>query len=223
MRLTMVTPQLQNTVRLRRMLSRLESRIADLENALDHISTGLVLLDADGRCLLTNQEARAILDRRDGLSLRRSMLHAGIAGETTRIRELVDHALDAANEAKPAVGRATLVSRGRGNPLRLMISPLPREHGRASGKAAAIALIHDPDQKAPLPAEVFHAIYGFTPAEARLATGLLEGKSLVECALCFEVSRETVRSQLKSMFQKTGSKRQGELIRLLSSVVWLRG
>ncbi len=45
---------------------------------------------------------------------------------------------------------------------------------------------------------------------------LLDGKSLLEAAELNNVGKETVRSQLKSIFGKTGTRRQSELIGLLA-------
>ncbi len=62
-------------------------------------------------------------------------------------------------------------------------------------------------------------IFGLTPAETRLVEHLLKGESLNEIAEHVRVSRETLRSQLRSLFTKTQTRRQAELIaRLLGSV-----
>jgi DNA-binding CsgD family transcriptional regulator len=57
--------------------------------------------------------------------------------------------------------------------------------------------------------------FGLTPAEGRVAAQLAQGKSVREIALELHVTHHTVRSQLKSVFQKTGTRRQGELIHRL--------
>jgi DNA-binding NarL/FixJ family response regulator len=59
------------------------------------------------------------------------------------------------------------------------------------------------------------AHYGFTEAECRIANRLAGGKRLDQIAAEFKVSRNTVRSQLRSIFDKTGARRQAELVSLL--------
>lgn len=61
------------------------------------------------------------------------------------------------------------------------------------------------------------AAFGFTPAEVRLALRLLSGESLNTIGEHLHVSRETLKTQLSSLFAKTGTSRQGELIALLLS------
>ncbi|MCG8436647.1 MAG: LuxR C-terminal-related transcriptional regulator [Pseudomonadales bacterium] len=57
--------------------------------------------------------------------------------------------------------------------------------------------------------------YRFTPAETDVASYLLQGKSANDIAAIRHSSRETVRSQIKSLLQKTGTRRQAALITLL--------
>lgn len=57
--------------------------------------------------------------------------------------------------------------------------------------------------------------HGLTEAEAKLAYFLVEGGTLAGYALITNLSRNTVRSYLKSIFSKTGATRQAELVRML--------
>jgi DNA-binding CsgD family transcriptional regulator len=82
----------------------------------------------------------------------------------------------------------------------------------------AIVFVTDPEQRMATSAEILQLLFELTRAESRLAIALLDGKSLHEAAELIGVARETVRSQIKSIFQKTGTQRQGELIRLLSQL-----
>jgi DNA-binding CsgD family transcriptional regulator len=62
--------------------------------------------------------------------------------------------------------------------------------------------------------EYFSKAYGLTAAETRALTGILAGKSVDEIADAAALSRETIRSQMKSLYAKTGTKGQLELLRL---------
>jgi DNA-binding CsgD family transcriptional regulator len=54
--------------------------------------------------------------------------------------------------------------------------------------------------------------FDLTPAEARLVIDLVTGTSLKSSAKAHGVSYETVRRQVKSVFRKTGTHRQSELV-----------
>lgn len=60
--------------------------------------------------------------------------------------------------------------------------------------------------------------FDLTEAEARLALHVATGSSLKEFADARGVSRNTVRNQLQIVFQKTGVRRQANLVRLLQDI-----
>ena len=59
------------------------------------------------------------------------------------------------------------------------------------------------------------SMFDLTPAEAKVAVSLVEGQDLQKIATDRHVSPETIRSQLKSIFAKTGTHRQSDLVALL--------
>jgi pimeloyl-ACP methyl ester carboxylesterase/DNA-binding CsgD family transcriptional regulator len=60
--------------------------------------------------------------------------------------------------------------------------------------------------------------FGLTPAEIRLASRLRDGRTLKEASDELDVSINTVRNQLRAIFDKMGLKRQSELIRALAEL-----
>jgi DNA-binding CsgD family transcriptional regulator len=61
--------------------------------------------------------------------------------------------------------------------------------------------------------------FGLTEAEARLATLLADGIELRVAAEILGITYGSARTRLAEIFQKTETKRQGELIRLLLSTI----
>ncbi len=68
--------------------------------------------------------------------------------------------------------------------------------------------------KAP-PAHILSGLFDLSPAESRVAQKIVEGGSVEEIATAGNLSRETVRNQIKSVLAKTGTSRQAELVGLL--------
>jgi len=96
----------------------------------------------------------------------------------------------------------------------VLLSEQPR-HGDAVGPALAMVRCYPVQQRAePDPALVAEA-FELTPAEARVAAQLARGLSAVEIAAARGVSTQTIRAQIQAVFEKTGTKRQSDLIRLL--------
>lgn len=65
--------------------------------------------------------------------------------------------------------------------------------------------------------------FGLTPAEVRLARKLRDGRSLQEASDELSVSVNTVRNQLRAIFDKMGLNRQSDLIRALTELSALAG
>lgn len=65
-------------------------------------------------------------------------------------------------------------------------------------------------------AQVLQGLFDLTPAEARIAAAIGEGQTVEVIAAAGGVSRETVRSHLKSVLVKVGVSRQVDLVRLLA-------
>lgn len=64
----------------------------------------------------------------------------------------------------------------------------------------------------------FAAVYRLTAAETRALDGLLSGKSVAEIARTACRSRETIRTQLKTLYLKTGTTGQADLLRLVAGM-----
>ena len=69
--------------------------------------------------------------------------------------------------------------------------------------------------------EALEKLFGLTAAEARLAVQITRGDTPADIALESGVSIATVRSQLASVFAKTQTSRQAELVALLARVAIL--
>lgn len=63
---------------------------------------------------------------------------------------------------------------------------------------------------------VLQGLFDLTAAEARVAKGLASGDTLDGIATRHGLGRETIRSQLKGVMAKTGTRRQADLVRLLA-------
>ncbi len=97
------------------------------------------------------------------------------------------------------------------------ILPLSRRSKDASGSGhdgAAAVVIRELSRPSAISSEFFARCYGATNAERRLLETLAEGMTVTEAGQALKVSLNTVKSHLKSLFAKTGTNRQAELMRL---------
>jgi DNA-binding CsgD family transcriptional regulator/PAS domain-containing protein len=221
--LSMLQTHLKIALATRRRLSALQSTVADLENAFNSMKSALVLLDGAGRVIFVNAAAYSILNRGDGLYLSKSrLITTRRSHESAKLIELIFKAIATAKGNGHFGGGVMPFPRPGKRPLQLLVSPLCSENAANPGRAVVAVFLADPEQIQAVPTDVLRTLFGLSPAEARLALSVLEGNSLSETAELNRVSRETVKSQMSAVFAKTGTRRQGELVRLLSSVPVLK-
>jgi DNA-binding CsgD family transcriptional regulator len=126
-------------------------------------------------------------------------------------------------EAQPMTEALCVHRGGDHRPLHLWAVPLLRESSsmlvRAS-QADVMVIVIDPELSMAPPIEALKALYGLTEAEARLTSGLLHGERLEDYGAGAGISINTARTHLKSVFAKTDTDRQAELMRLLSRDLW---
>jgi DNA-binding CsgD family transcriptional regulator len=84
----------------------------------------------------------------------------------------------------------------------------------AGGSSCLAVFIQDAVATAPLGAEVIGRTFNLTAAELRVLLGLVDGATPKQIAAQYGLALDTVKSQLKSLFAKTGARRQAELVKL---------
>jgi DNA-binding CsgD family transcriptional regulator len=72
---------------------------------------------------------------------------------------------------------------------------------------------------AALPLTAWAAAFGLTAAEVRVLELLVEGKTVNAAAASLNIAATTARTHLARVMQKTGTRRQAELIRLATQLI----
>ncbi len=215
-------PHWCNAYTLQRRLSWLEEQATSLDNALDHLTTAMVLFDASGRIAKLNEAAARLLQ--DGslvhgkagvLSARRSpqQLARAIAGAC--------HGRDGRQPGRRERFRSRVLLRdGNGQALAVAdIQPLPLSFEGGEGYAA---VLYVQQLGAPAATGGVHALqrlFALTDAEARLALALREHGQLVAAASALGITQGSARTRLKLVFDKVGEHSQAALLRVLDAAL----
>jgi DNA-binding CsgD family transcriptional regulator/PAS domain-containing protein len=185
--------------------------------AMDRTGRGFVLLDARGRIIRANGAAETILGRADGLTRRADRIGAVVQEDRARLLTAVARAASTALRDGIDSGTTLVVTRRDARrPYVVVVVPISgagtlflREGG------AAMLVITDPDVAPSADFTGFRDMFGWTRAEADVARLLAVGLQPAAIAERRRVSLLTVRSQIKSLFQKSGVSSRGELIALM--------
>jgi len=214
--LDMLVPHLQRAFQINSYLFQLTDETNATRETLHHLSIGIILVDATGTPVFTNRQAEAIIAEGHGLSITRNGLQASSWVDTQALRKLI---FDANKAVQKTGGALAIATPSSSQPLSVLVTPINKENDFGFGidmpQATAALFIGLAGQQQDFSAKVLNQLYGLTYAEARLAIALANGHSLEKIAEQFKVSKNTIRNQLKSCFQKTGVNRQTELVKLI--------
>ena len=194
------------------------------ERAWDLMPWGVLLLGSGGQILFANRRVEEILRENQGLAVRYGRLVATAGADSARLEELLGHASKPKDGPRTG-GAMSLQRRGDGRPLQLSVMPLPRQAPAfplLEPLASICVLLFDPDREVVPVTQGLKVLYGLTRAEAELVTGLLRGERLEDYAEQAGITLNTVRTHLKSVFAKTDTHRQAELMRLVAASLPVR-
>lgn len=219
-----LVPHVMRAVTIEQRLGGVTLERAGLSEALDRLPTGVMLLDERGRVTVFNRAAAELLRRADGLSIDRERAPcAARATDTAALRRAIAGACTTGamdrHEGSGGfhAGSALLVVRPSGRrPLQVTVAPLRLRVPIVAGPPPrALLLVADPDERAPSLEAVWRSLFGLTAAEARVAKLLATGMRVSECADALSVGQATIRTHLKRLIHKTGSRTQSDLMRAL--------
>lgn len=211
---------LHQAVELFENTHRLQQKVGFLEQATNQVCIGIVLMDAYGRLRWSNRYADRIIQRSPHILVSGAVLRCATRTDQEKLAQLIDLA-----GCHGLMEKTNIVTVGAlsDNPVQILVTPAsvadyPDCVSTNQSKTMALYLSEHKSAIGLSGLDVA-VLFGLTPAEARLATALCDGASLNEYAGLHGVSVGTVRIQLKSIFSKTNTSRQSELIRLLCTSI----
>ncbi len=213
-----LAPHVTRAVQVHRKLSNAHVEKEWAFGALDQLRMGVILTNGAGAPLFVNRAAEQMLSARQGIDTRQGQLALSKAAETARLHQLVADAAQGAPGANR--GGDMRIALPDGESLHCMVMPVPLELSARLDVALAsgcVAIFLSRPSGLQLPPQRLATLYALTPAEARLASKLAALRSVEQAADELCITAHTARSQLKSIFSKTGSKSQSELLMLLAT------
>lgn len=215
-------------VQLNIRLAEADQHLAASAQVLQALPRAAFVLDADARLIMSNPAGEALLRQSGGLCLRDGHLAAHEPSVQQRLRSLILGCLNLRllrpRDPFASVGQADdellLPHAGQPDlpPRRLLVTPLRQaDSGQATlimPGLAAVLIIEAEAIELSL-AERLQQRYGLTPAEARLAVEIAQGDGKNAVAERLGITFSTARTHLSRVFDKTGVRRQAELVRLL--------
>src|SRR5450830_804197 len=207
-------PHLQRAIQMRQRFTEIQLGQNFMAGSLDVLAMPTLLFDEYGRVVHTNLSANELLKADNILRLESSHLFTNNAAVTRSLNLELTNAIRVSRDSSVELAGVVLLPRRDRMPLMLMISPL-RLTGEFQVQGAALLFIFDPETTPRLTTNLVRKLFSLSEAEAELAVALCGGNTSDGIAKERGTSINTVKSQIKSIFLKTGTKRQSELVSLL--------
>ena len=209
-----MVPHLQRAIQMRQRFAELQLGQNFLAGGLDVLAMPTLLFDEYGLVAQYNRSAAVLLNDRGSMRLDNGHLQTQDKVTTRKLSLEIGKAIRASRGDGSDLNSVVLLHRADHLPLMLMIAPL-RLSGSTPTHGAALLFAFDPEATPSVTVDLVRRLFALSDAEAELSVALCCGKTLDDVATERGTSINTIKSQLKSIFLKTGTKRQSELVSLL--------
>jgi DNA-binding CsgD family transcriptional regulator len=180
--------------------------------ALNAMRLPAVALDRQGFVVDVNAAAEDVFD--ENVSIKNCRLFVRDPDSRTLLKEAIDQLSNLNAWAREPV----IVPRMDKLPVIVRIWPFEGPSHPAAQEVRALLTLNAIGPRPGPPAATLAKTFLLTPSEAKLACIIARGAPPAIAARELKISRETARNQLKSVFVKTDTHRQSELVALLLQV-----
>jgi DNA-binding CsgD family transcriptional regulator len=211
-------PHLRRAVTISQLLDVKTLACATMERVIDALAAPVLLVNDELHIVHANSAARALLNSGDAIFSQNGRLTAGDARADTALAAAVAQA--ASDEG--AFGR-----KGLGLPLKskngpnLVLNVLSLRHGARRSRlmpgATAAIFIASPRSAPPTASDALKSLFDLTPAEGAVLDLVVSGRTNAHTARALGITVATTKTHLQHIFDKTGVRRQAELVRLVAS------
>ena len=216
-RMRLIVPHIRRAVMIANMFDLKLAETGTIADTLDGLSAGLYLVDTTGRIVHANLAGNAILEAGD-------IFHAAggrLVARGTEANQTLREVFAAAGEGDTALGTkgiAVPLTGESGEHYVAHVLPLTSGARRRAGLAytAAAALFVRKTTLAPSRSDVIGMAFKLTPTELRVLLAIVEIGGVPEVAAALGVADTTVKTHLGRVFEKTGARRQADLVKLVA-------
>jgi len=214
----LLLPHIRRAVTISDLLDLQALERTHFTDALNALRCAVLLTDINGKIVHANRSAEKML--RDATAIRdqRGILKAVL---TPASREL-SQAIKLAAKDDFQIGKTGLavrLSEDDSSPVMAHVLPLATSELRSRFEPAAVAAVFIRNREDTRDnAELLATTYELTPAETRVLSCVLAGRSLAESASELRIAAATVRTHLNGIFRKTGVSRQQDLLLLAAQL-----
>jgi len=218
-RMGVLVPHVRRAVLIGQVIDVHRTEASTLADTLDGLGAGMFVVDVTGRIVHANCSGKVMIGDATVVRASGGRLLACDAGANQALQNLFASAErgDAAFGSKGiAVPLATRSGEDHVAHVMPLTSGMRRRKTRSAAAVAAVC-VRKAAFDAPCWLEVIPKRYGLTPSEVRVLLAIVEIGGVPEVARAMGLSETTVKTHLRHVFEKTGTTRQADLVKLVAS------
>jgi len=217
-RLGLLCPHFRRAVTIGRIIDLHKFEAAALADSLDGLAAAVFLVDANGHLVHVNAAGLATLDRGDVIR--------AVGGRFAAVDTKADAALRdifiKAETDEPAISANSIdvpLSAHDGEHYVAHVLPLTSGARRKAGTtycAVAAVFVRRAELDLPHPLQTIASVFNLTSAEMRVLMMIVQLGGVREVAPVLGISEPTAKTHLQHIFEKTNSRRQADLVKLVA-------
>ncbi len=217
-RMGLIAPHFRRAILIGGLIDRHVIQATAFVEAIDRLAAGVFMINPNGVMTHANRSGEAMIA--DGDPLRIVNGGALVAIDQAANRTLAAAIASAAqgDAGIGTTGMAMLLPGIGGRTFIAHVLPLAAGERREASRYHSAAALFVREAKVDLDTAIGAAaqLYGLTPAEVRVVRAVVEVGGVPQIATLLGTTRATVKSQLQAIFKKTATRRQAELVGLIS-------
>lgn len=217
-RMHLVVPHVRRAALIGRALEQHSARAEVLASSLDTIRAGMFLVGAGGALVHANAAGLQLLAPGGPLRVAAGRLVTTDAALEQCLRDAAAFG-DGGDALLGERGIALPLAGHRGEALVAHVLPLSsgfRRQVRTSYAAVAALFVQRAELHIETAPEALIRAYGLTPAELRVLLAIVEIGGAPEVAEALGIGETTVKFHLRRLYDKTGSRRHADLVKLVA-------
>lgn len=216
--LRLLSPHFRRAVTISNLFDMKSIEAATFGSALDSFGFGIILVDERLGIVHANRAAADILKSGDSIRSDKGRLSLPENSASAALERAVGQAArDEAGLGPMGIG---IPARRDSDPRVIHVLPLRRDTIRGGlAQRAVAALFIAPAANPPrTPIDALALIYDLTPAESKIFEMIAAGGTQAAIGRTLGIAPSTVKTHLLHLFEKTGSRRQADLIKLAANL-----
>jgi DNA-binding CsgD family transcriptional regulator len=217
-RLGLLSPHFRRAVAIGQIIDLHKFEAAALADSLDGLAAAMFLVDAAGRIVHANAAAQGMLEK--GAPIRATG-NKFVATDTQADHALHDIFMNAEDDEKAFGAREHAVPLTVRDGERyvahvLLLTSGARRKAAVAYRAVAAVFVCKAALDVPHPLETITATFKLTGAEMRVLMMIVQLGGVPDVAPVLGISEPTVKTHLQHIFEKTGTRRQADLVKLVA-------